>query len=209
MVQGCGGRVGWRRLRCGDRDVRVPIALLLEQNRIHRHLGCATGSDRLGALGPPNLVTGRGHIGVVRHVLRLEGRNTNISTRKNPTETSDNLTLPSITGCPTHRQPAPKSAAGTAVVMTQNAGNFHLRHVLRVRSCSALTDRCPGSRIYASLRPCNPREVVAIVGESLPATVAGQTRNLTGAPRAAGPRKALFRSSSFGRATSAGSSAFR
>ena len=55
----------------------VGVALGLEQQRIHTHLGLCTGGQRLKILGAANFtlaVTGRHDAGVVAHVLRLEGR---------------------------------------------------------------------------------------------------------------------------------------
>ena len=54
-------------------DLGAPVALGLEQHRVHVDAGCEPRRARLQCLRPPDLAAARTGGGVVRHVLGLEG----------------------------------------------------------------------------------------------------------------------------------------
>ena len=57
-----------------DDDLRSGLALRLQQHGIHMDGGSQTGGARLQRLSEPDLAAIFRHRGIIRHVLRLEGR---------------------------------------------------------------------------------------------------------------------------------------
>ena len=69
-------------------DLRRPITLRLEQHRVHVDGDLHARGGRLHRLRATDFTTGGSYRGVIRHVLRLEGRNTKPCARKDAAQRS-------------------------------------------------------------------------------------------------------------------------
>ena len=76
--------------------LRAPVGLRLQQHRIEVRPRRQAGRARLHRLRPPDLAPVRAGRGVVRHVLRLEGRHAHAPPLRRPAQPGDHHRLPRV-----------------------------------------------------------------------------------------------------------------
>ena len=92
-----------------------PVALGLEQHRVHVHAGRESRRARLQRLGAPDLAPLRTGRRVVRHVLGLEGSDGDAAPARDPAQARDHRGLAGVrAGALDHQRPAPHGAVGPA-----------------------------------------------------------------------------------------------
>jgi hypothetical protein len=118
-----GARVGDAQRAAEHHDLRRPVALRLEQHRVHVDRGRDARGERLRGLRAADLAAVVGDGGVVRHVLRLERRHAQPRAREDAAERGDEGRLAGVRrGALHHEHAAERRAVDRHAALTLRAG---------------------------------------------------------------------------------------